>query len=308
VEVGRGLIREGAQRLVALVPDGAGQAARSSLAEQSERSGARVWVEEVDLASGAGVREILTRERSAEWPVRGVVWLDAPLGAGTRARIAELAGAEAALADETLELCWLISGGADRAAEAFGAGVVQRRLARGLAATHVVVDCAGSNTDREEEDEPPVPLVAFDALRSLLDEPRELVILSDCDPESWRQRVRPGDALLADLGAAASADAASAGADARARLRALDEEARQAAIKDALSECIVRVLRLGSGGADQLDWHCSLGELGLDSLMAVELQVRLIERLGVELSLVQLFDGSTLGDVMKRLDDAAQEE
>jgi len=308
VELGCGLIREGAQSLLALVPEGAGRVARSALAEQAERAGGRVCVEEVDAASGAGLRDILERERSAEFPVRGVVWLDAPLVSGACARIAELAGTEAALADETLDFCWLISRGSDRPAEAFGAGVVARRLARGLAATHVVVDRAGSKPDGEDEDGAVAPLVGFDALRSLLDDPRDLVILSDCDPESWRLRVRPGDALLADLGATASADAASAGADARARLRALDEEARHAAIKDALSECMVRVLRLGSGGADQLDWHCSLGELGLDSLMAVELQVRLIERLGVELSLVQLFDGSTLGDVMKRLDDAAQEE
>ncbi|WP_408993011.1 amino acid adenylation domain-containing protein [Streptomyces sp. 1268] len=107
--------------------------------------------------------------------------------------------------------------------------------------------------------------------------------------------------LVADLAAAAAppADTAS-GNGFLDTFRTAGEEARRALVTERFAALAATVLRTG---ADRIDPATGLGELGLDSLLAMELRARIHAELGVALPVVALLSGTPAGELADRLHD-----
>ena len=82
------------------------------------------------------------------------------------------------------------------------------------------------------------------------------------------------------------------------RLAALDPEAALAMLKTVVAEEAATILRLPGEGIDPLR---PLSEMGMDSLMAVELRLALENRLRIELPLVSLTEGTSVASIAARL-------
>ena len=82
------------------------------------------------------------------------------------------------------------------------------------------------------------------------------------------------------------------------RLASLDAEAVLALLKTVVAEEAATILRLPGEGIDPLR---PLSEIGMDSLMAVELRLALENRLRVDLPLVSLTEGTSVASIAARL-------
>jgi acyl transferase domain-containing protein/NADPH:quinone reductase-like Zn-dependent oxidoreductase/acyl carrier protein len=82
------------------------------------------------------------------------------------------------------------------------------------------------------------------------------------------------------------------------RLASLDTEGALALLKTIVAEEAATILRLPAGGIDPLR---PLSEMGMDSLMAVELRLALESRLRVDLPLVSLAEGTSVASIASRL-------
>jgi acyl transferase domain-containing protein/NADPH:quinone reductase-like Zn-dependent oxidoreductase/acyl carrier protein len=82
------------------------------------------------------------------------------------------------------------------------------------------------------------------------------------------------------------------------RLASLDPEAALALLKTVVAEEAATILRLPGEGIDPLR---PLSEIGMDSLMAVELRLALENRLRVDLPLVSLSEGTSVASIAARL-------
>ena len=82
------------------------------------------------------------------------------------------------------------------------------------------------------------------------------------------------------------------------RLASLDPEAALALLKTVVAEEAATILRLPASGIDPLR---PLSEMGMDSLMAVELRLALESRLRIDLPLVSLAEGTSVASIAERL-------
>jgi len=89
------------------------------------------------------------------------------------------------------------------------------------------------------------------------------------------------------------------------RLASLDSEAALALLTTIVAEEAATILRLPAGGIDPLR---PLSELGMDSLMAVELRLALENRLRIDLPLVSLAEGTSVASIAARLAAAVSME
>ncbi len=85
------------------------------------------------------------------------------------------------------------------------------------------------------------------------------------------------------------------------RLAGLDAEAALALLKTAVAEEAANILRLPAAGIDPLR---PLSEMGMDSLMAVELRLALESRLRIDLPLMSLAEGTSVASIAVRLASA----
>jgi acyl carrier protein len=105
------------------------------------------------------------------------------------------------------------------------------------------------------------------------------------------------------LSASASGDGDSSGSPAHAWLKALRATApddRLAFASTALREIFARVLRLP---ATSIETHQNINQLGIDSLMAVELQTLIAAQTGASFSTMDFMAGPTLSTMAGRLLD-----
>ncbi|MCQ1575496.1 non-ribosomal peptide synthetase/type I polyketide synthase [Streptomyces parvus] len=106
--------------------------------------------------------------------------------------------------------------------------------------------------------------------------------------------------LVADLAAAAAPPTDTSGNGFLDTFRTAGEEARRALVTERFAALAATVLRTG---ADRIDPATGLGELGLDSLLAMELRARIHAELGVALPVVALLSGTPTGELADRLHD-----
>ncbi|MFE6918088.1 non-ribosomal peptide synthetase/type I polyketide synthase [Streptomyces rubiginosohelvolus] len=107
--------------------------------------------------------------------------------------------------------------------------------------------------------------------------------------------------LVADLAAAAAPPTdTTSGNGFLDTFRAAGDEARRALVAERFAALAATVLRTG---ADRIDPATGLGELGLDSLLAMELRARIHAELGVALPVVALLSGTPAGELAGRLHD-----
>ena len=104
--------------------------------------------------------------------------------------------------------------------------------------------------------------------------------------------------LAAYISAAKGTGAASGSV--RAELAAMPGEQRAEVLTGMLVEQLSEVLGIPG---DSVDWHTPLPELGLDSLMAVELRARVNVALDVEISTLELSRSGGLSSLASRLGD-----
>jgi aryl carrier-like protein len=104
--------------------------------------------------------------------------------------------------------------------------------------------------------------------------------------------------FMADLRVVAPSTAASstaASVDMRRVLQATNAPERAAALSAFLAEQIVKVLALGAG--TRVDLQRSLMEMGLDSLMAMELRNRIQSSVGVRVAVGELLRGPSIAEL-----------
>src|SRR5262249_34746451 len=82
------------------------------------------------------------------------------------------------------------------------------------------------------------------------------------------------------------------------QLASLDPEGALALLKTVVAEEAATILRFPAGGLDPLR---PLSEMGMDSLMAVELRLALESRLRIDLPLVSLAEGTSVTSIATRL-------
>ncbi|MDX2088318.1 MAG: SDR family NAD(P)-dependent oxidoreductase [Kofleriaceae bacterium] len=145
---------------------------------------------------------------------------------------------------------------------------------------------------------PLVPARALLALRRALEEAHGQVGIIDIDWSRWRKATAPTPWHRLDEISETAAGADAKGTSLAAELVALDPAARRARVEEKIMAAVALVLRLSG---DRLDPQRPLKDYGIDSLMAVELQVALVQATGVELSTMELLAGRNLRSLSERV-------
>jgi acyl carrier protein len=93
----------------------------------------------------------------------------------------------------------------------------------------------------------------------------------------------------------------AASASAASKLASASPEERLAKLRELVGSALAIVLRLSAAERARIDWYRPLAELGLDSLMGVELHARIEEAAGLEIPPAVLFAEPNLEAVALRL-------
>ena len=124
-----------------------------------------------------------------------------------------------------------------------------------------------------------------------------------CAEANWTEARRFLPVLATPLFSEIRAKAGPSAADEALadRLGELEPEAALALLRTVVAEEAARILRLPAGGVDPLR---PLSQMGMDSLMAVELRLALENRLRIDLPLVSLAEGTSVASIAARLGGA----
>jgi acyl carrier protein len=141
---------------------------------------------------------------------------------------------------------------------------------------------------------------ALAALPAMLASDLPVIALAET---SWTEARRLLPILAAPLFADVRADEAGLPRDDSLleRLAGLGHDEAVALLKTAIAEEAANILRLPSAAVDPLR---PLSEMGMDSLMAVELRLALENRLHVDLPLMSLAEGTSVASIATRLANA----
>ena len=300
-----------------------------------EAAGAEVRVYRGDVADRACLAEILEQIRAVQPPLRGVVHAASAIDDGLVGGI-DLAAIEpilrpkldGALALDALthadpiELFWLFSS-ATTLLGAPGQGVyvaanmalealARRRRADGKPALAIAwgpIEDAGYLAQRPEIrtalarrlGAKPIPAAqALAGLPAMIASGLPVVGLAEA---SWTEAGRFLPVLATPLFSEIRVKAGPAANDEAlaGRLAEMDPDAALALLKTVVAEEAARILRLPAGGFDP---RRPLSEMGMNSLMAVELRLALESRLRIDLPLVSLTEGTSVTSIAARLGGA----
>lgn len=332
LETARWLAAKGAGRLVLLGRSGLTHEAESVVAEMRS-AGAEVWTEQLDVANRAGLRALLSRIRASGFPLRGVIHsagtLDnATLASQDKRRFDTVFRAKrdgtAALHDLTridpIEIFVLYSSVASvlgaagqinhAAVNAYMDTFAHARRGQGLPALSInwgawsdvgaAANAAAMTHLSAQGVAALTPAQGLAALERLLAEGDTQAMVARIDwPVYLGTRaaagVTPffGELLNASPSRVVSAQAAVVPVDHRAEIEAAPI-ARRAALISALVTRIAADV-IGFAEDRDIDPRMPLAELGLDSLMAVDLRNKLGRALGHRFPATLLFDYPAIG-------------
>jgi acyl transferase domain-containing protein/NADP-dependent 3-hydroxy acid dehydrogenase YdfG/acyl carrier protein len=323
--VARWLVARGAAHLVLTSRRGRAAEGAAELEAELAAAGARVTIAACDVADRAQLAALLAATPvAAAFHTAGVSHKTALADLGPDEVRAVLAGKvdgarglDELLPDAPLVLFSSVAGiwggagqGAYAAANAFLDGLAETRRGRGRPATSVswgawaAPGMAGSDTAqaylRSQGLVAMAPARALAALEQALAANETSITVADVDwgrfaPLYAATRARP---LLDDLPEVKAALAPAAATPMRADLAALDPAARDRALLELVRTEAAQVLKVKPG---DIEPGRPLKELGLDSLMAVEVKNRLAAATGLRLPATLLFDHPTPGALVKVL-------
>ncbi len=313
-------------------PDTPGCAARVAALEAV---GAQVRVYRGDAADRVCLAAVLDRIRAEQPPLRGIVHAasaieDRLVGDLDSAAIdpilrPKIGGAEALDAltrDDPIELFWLFSSattllgapgqGAYVAANLALEALARRRCGEGKPALAIAwgpIEDAGYLAERPEIRAAlarrlgarPIPAAqALAGLPAVIASGLPVVGFADAN---WTEARRILPVLATPLFSEIRHKAGPSAIDEALadRLAALDPDAALALLKTVVVEEAARILRLPAAGIDP---QRPLSQMGMDSLMAVELRLALESRLHIDLPLMSLAEGTSVALIAARLGDA----
>ncbi len=327
------LARGGARTLVLAGRRGAPRPEDAPALAALRATGARVVTARCDASRPADLARLLARIRSSLPPLRGVIQAamvldDAPLERLDRARVRAVLAAKAGAAwnlheltrDDPLErfvMLGSVSGvvgppsqGAYAAANALLVALAAHRRALGLPA--LTVDLGAVSGAGHVATRPDVgrfldrigirsmpPSRAWAAMDAALERGDARAIVADVDWAVWRRgpAATLAEAVLAPLAAPAVPDD-SDGADPRVALAAAPPAERPALAADHVAAIVARVLQAPPA---RLDRARPLTDLGIDSLMAVEVTTAVERELGVAVSLADVLEGLSIAGLAERV-------
>lgn len=333
--VARWLVRRGARHLVLTGRSAVADDHRAFLAEL-ESTGASVRLARADVADAGAMAAVLREIRASGRPLAGILHAAgsgfareleattvADLEALLRPKVAGAWNLHRLTLDDELSLFVLFSSissvwgargfGAYAAANGFLDALAQYRSGRGLPALTVNYG-AWADDGMAAEIQPMLdrmgiramePGRALDTLEEVLAARRTQAIVADID---WRvfqslYEARGRRPLLDHVRVPERAIEAPVGRGPAPAWMSMPAPERRGHLASMLREEAAAVLGLPVA---QLDPERSLRELGMDSLMAVEIQER-IERQGLSLDLAALLHGSSVSELANAMADAPSE-
>ena len=334
-EAARWLVAHGAGSIALLGRRGWETPGCAARVAELEAAGAEVRVYRGDVADRACLAAILDQIRAVQPPLRGVVHAASAIDDGLVGEIdlaaiepilrPKLGGAlalDALTHADPIELFLLFSS-ATTLLGAPGQGVyvaanmalealARRRRADGKPALAIAwgpIEDAGYLAQRPEIrtalarrlGAKPIPAAqALAGLPAMIASGLPVVGLAEA---SWTEAGRFLPVLATPLFSEIRAKAGPAANDEALadRLAEMDPEAALALLKTVVAEEAARILRLPAGGIDP---RRPLSEMGMDSLMAVELRLALESRLRIDLPLVSLTEGTSVASIAARLGGA----
>ncbi len=341
LEVARWLVEQGARHLV-LVSRREPSASAVEVVRGLERLGASVTVASADVAREAEVVRLLQEVERTSLPLRGIIHaagvlddgalLQQDVGRFERVMTPKVAGAwnlHRLTVDQPLELFVLFSSGSAvlgspgqagyAAANAFLDGLAHERRARGLAAQALdwgawaevgMVSAGGEQVARQLERRGIRALATHEALalfgEALARGRPQLALLS----VQWQVYLEALGAPKRSSFYAALAPASvvrpsgmqqAAQHPLAERLQTALPHERGEVLTQSLQKEVVRILRLDS--PEGIDWQQGFSELGMDSLMAIELRNALQKGLGRSIPATVALDHPTVDFLAKHLLD-----
>ena len=331
-ECARWLVAHGAASIALLSRRGSATLGCEARVKELEASGAEVRVHQGDVADRKSLATILDAIRANQPPLRGVVHAASVIEDGFAAdidiaRVAritdpKLSGAialDALTRNDPIELFLLFSS-ATTLVGAPGQGVyvaanmalealARRRRAEGRPALAVAwgsIEDAGYLAERPAVRDSlarrlgarPIPAAqALAGLPAMIASGLPAVAFADTN---WAEAHRFLPILATPLFMESRAKVSPSPVDESLaeRLASLDPEAALALLKTVVADEAATILRLPGEGIDPLR---PLSEIGMDSLMAVELRLALENRLRIDLPLVSLTEGTSVASIAGRL-------
>jgi NAD(P)-dependent dehydrogenase (short-subunit alcohol dehydrogenase family)/acyl carrier protein len=330
-EAARWLVARGAGSIALMGRRGSATPGCDARIGELKAAGAEVFVYRGDVADRASLGGVLEAIRAGQPPLRGIVHAASAIDDGLASEIdtarlqtvlrPKLGGAlalDALTRDDPIELFLLFSSattlvgapaqGAYVAANTALETLARRRRAEGRPALAVAwgpIADAGYLAERPETRDalarrlgakPTSAAEALAALPAMIASGLPVVGFAETN---WSEAGRFLPILVSPLfSEARTSGSASSDESLNEQIASLDPDAALALLKTVIAEEAATILRLPASGIDPLR---PLSEMGMDSLMAVELRLALESRLRVDLPLVSLAEGTSVVSIAGRL-------
>jgi NAD(P)-dependent dehydrogenase (short-subunit alcohol dehydrogenase family)/acyl carrier protein len=335
LETAEWMAKHGARHLILASRSGASSDASRAALKALENNKVRIIAVAADVSEEAQVTALLARVAAEFPPLRGILHCaavldDAPISELNPGRMENAMRAKA-LGAWHLHRCSqghpldffvlfssvsaIIGNGRQAnysAANAYLDTLAEARRAMGLPATSINWGAISTGMAVESEEvkahlevmgmRPLTATQALDAWACLLDAKAPQYGLMDIDWPRWREFEPTGgnSPRFSDLMGmpGAKLDGSQLLTETCKEISLLPENERKPAMSAALAEQVARVLRLPAG---KMNWEQPLTNMGVDSLMAAELQASISKIFGVRLSTLELMRGhnvTQLADVL----------
>ncbi|HEX3882034.1 MAG TPA: SDR family NAD(P)-dependent oxidoreductase [Stellaceae bacterium] len=331
-EAARWLVQSGARSLALLGRRGADTPGAAERVAELAALGADIRIYAGDVAERASLGPVLAQIRARQGRLRGVVHAASAIGDGfaidvkaeaasaiLRPKIAGAIALDELTRDDPIDLFVLFSSattllGAPGQGIYVAANMALEALARhrraagrpALAVGWGPIEDAGYLADRPETRDALArrlgakPIPAAQALAGLPALAASALPFAAFAETSWNEARRYLPILATSLFTEIRAEASSLPSDDSLleKLAALDGDEAVSLLRSVVTEEAAGILRLPGSG---IDAQRPLSELGMDSLMAVELRLALENRLRIDLPLVSLAEGTSVASIAARL-------